>query len=90
LADQRSDRHEIDVGRSRYEAVYFDNPYKISYGGSFLFVVAEDEAQARELAKTARINKYGFSPTDELLGDVKLGKPRIQDLPYAECYHWEE
>lgn len=71
----------------------WNDPYTVSYGGSFLFVVAKDEAQARKLAKTAQINKYGRSPTDGILGDdlaLALGEPRIEDLPHAECYHWEE
>lgn len=68
----------------------WNEPYKISYGSSILYVVANSLMQAKKLAKHAIVQKYGFSDNGTL-GDIKLGEPtRILDLPCAEVYHWEE
>ncbi len=69
----------------------WNEPYAVAYGGSFLFVVAETEEQARELAKTAPVFSNGFSHQEEPLGAMTLGQPlRVIDAPYAECYTWSE
>lgn len=68
----------------------WNNPYGVSYGGSCLYVVAETEDQARALAVTASISKFGDAP-EGALGEQKLGPPdRVVDVPYAEVYEWSE
>jgi hypothetical protein len=72
------------------------NPISVSYGGTCLYVVAEDEAQARQVAERALVSKYGYDPQDVPGKDVprfdkKLGKPdRVCDAPYGEIYYWSE
>jgi hypothetical protein len=68
------------------------NPYHISYGGVFLFAVAEDEAAARELiAKETPRFAYGNYPEKPLVFTGELGPPdRVIDAPYAEVYEWQE
>jgi len=74
----------------------WSRPISVSYGGTCLYVVAEDEAQAVELANKAPISKYGMDP-EGAPGitvprfDRKLGKPdRVIDAPYAEIFYWSE
>lgn len=69
----------------------WNNPYKVSYGGSCLYAIAESEEQAREIAVTAITKSYG-EYNGQMLGDhVKLGAPtRSCDLPYAEVYEWSD
>lgn len=73
----------------------WNDPYQVSYGGSCLYVIANNLREARKLAKTKCVDaSYGGldrknlrnSPTD--IGD----KPptSVHELPWAECYHWEE
>jgi hypothetical protein len=72
------------------------NPISVSYGGTCLYVVAEDEVQAREIASKALVSKYGHKP-EEVVGrdvprfDRKLGKPdRVVEAPCGEIYYWSE
>jgi hypothetical protein len=70
----------------------WNEPYEVSYGSSWLVVVAKTEEQARKLAERAAIRKYGLIlDSDGVLGDsIKLGVPRVENLPFAECYEWSE
>jgi hypothetical protein len=70
----------------------WNNPYDVRYGGSCLYVIANDVDEARKLAKekcydtafgdqwkeNKGVNVYGKEPT------------RVHELPHAECYEWEE
>lgn len=70
----------------------WQNAYPVKYGSACIYVVAESEAQARELASKAGIAKYGYKP--DALSRVPTGMalvtPRIEAVPYAEAYEWEE
>ena len=70
----------------------WNNPHDLKYGGSFLFVAAENEDQAREYARSAPRVPYGMSTwEDQPLGDCVLGSPtRVINTPGGECYEWEE
>ncbi len=69
----------------------WNNPYHVSYGGSFLYVVAKDLRSARVLADKARVIPYGDCLPRGVLGTMKLGKPtRVLELPCAEIYEWSE
>lgn len=68
----------------------WNNPYSVAYGGSFLFVVAGNEEQARNLAASAHVTHYGYPPR-ERNGQTDLGEPdRVIEAPYAEIYEWSE
>ncbi len=63
----------------------------VSYGGSCLYVVAEDEEQARSIAATAKLSKYGHDPRENAGFHKELGKPtRVIEAPCAEVYFWQE
>lgn len=69
----------------------WNNPYHVAWGGSLLYVVANDLKQAKELAaKGAGVSNYGYDPEIKLT--IKnLGEPtRIVNLPCAEVYEWSE
>ena len=67
------------------------NPYSIPYGTSGLFVVAEDEAQARELAKSGECYSYVEYAGGKSAGSIDLGPPtRVVDVPCAEWHEWSE
>jgi len=69
----------------------WNKPYGVPYGGSFLFIAAETEEQAREIAKTTPVISYGSSPPDSMFGEITLGEPtRVIDCPGGECYEWSE
>lgn len=69
----------------------WNDPYGVNYGGSILFVMAEDEASARELAKTCPTIKYGFGKPDGFFCTKPLGAPdRVIEQPGGECYEWSE
>jgi hypothetical protein len=66
------------------------DPYKIRYGSSALFAVAETEEQARALAINAP--RYAYVRFKKDSGaKAELGPPtRIVELPCAEWHEWEE
>jgi hypothetical protein len=66
------------------------NPYKVWYGNSLLFAVAETEEQARMEARQAPGYAFGeFARSNP--GDIPLGAPtRVLDLPCAEWHEWSE
>lgn len=69
---------------------FWDDPFPVEYGGSMLFVVAESEEQARELARTGKTYSYGVYP-ERTTPNIELGKPdRVVDLPCAEWHWWSE
>lgn len=75
----------------------WNEPYKVSYGGACIYVVASSLEEARELAKTAPIAYYGNpAGVGATLGVsrvamTEIGEPsRVLDVPCAECFHWEE
>lgn len=69
------------------------DPYKVSYGSSMVFAVAETLADAKEQAANGIAYKYGeyrqeWSPKDLA---AKLGEPlRVLDLPCSEWHEWSE
>lgn len=68
----------------------WNDPYHIDYGGTCLYVIAESEEQARELAPSAGVSQYGHEPGGGPPQKMELGVPRVHDLPHAEIYHWSE
>ncbi len=73
----------------------WNNPYSVDYGGSCLYVIAKDVEQARELAKSkcADGNYVGLDRKNmrETCVPVDGVEPTsVHDLPYAECYNWQE
>lgn len=69
----------------------WNDPYHVSYGGSILYVVAETEEQARELAVAAPVAAFGNIREEGQKWDFKLGAAdRVLDLPCAEIYEWSE
>jgi hypothetical protein len=70
----------------------WNEPYQVSWGGSFLFIAAESEEQARLLAAIAPKCGYGYrASNDKPLGNIELGPPsRVIDVPGGECYWWSE
>jgi len=71
---------------------FWNNPYKVTYGGSVLFAIAETEEAARKLAAHKCV-RYTFGDSEQGRDNMKviadkLGPPtRIVDLPCAE---WHE
>ena len=69
------------------------DPYRVSYGSSMAFAVAETLEDAKKQAASGRTYSYGkyeqdWNPTE--LGE-KLGEPdRVLDLPCAEWHEWKE
>lgn len=69
----------------------WNNPYSVPYGGSFLFVAAQTEEDARKLAKSVPIVAYGFGRPEKTFGSIELGEPtRVIEAPGGECYQWSE
>jgi hypothetical protein len=64
-------------------------PYRVDYGTSAVFAVAETVEQARAIARGAPAYKYvefGYG-----IRDYDLGEPtRVVDLPCAEWHEWSE
>ncbi len=66
------------------------NPYKVRYGSSMVFAIAESLEAAKQQARHGDGYSYGeFSnaaPTN-----TELGEPtRVVDLPCAEWHEWSE
>ncbi len=70
----------------------WNQPFSVSYGGSILYVLAENLTQARKKALAALDVGFGTSYPDGRTRELKdLGKPdRVIDQPYAEVYWWSE
>jgi hypothetical protein len=74
----------------------WNEPISVSYGSTCLYVVADDEEQAREIAQHALVSKYGSHPEgrpgiDVPSFDKPLGIPtRVIEAPCGEIYYWEE
>lgn len=67
----------------------WNNPYRVSYGSSMAFAVAETEEQAREIATASPA--YAYGEYEQKTPQVKLGAPdRIVELPCAEWHRWSE
>lgn len=72
----------------------WNNPYRVTYGGSCLYAIANTEEEARLIATKAATAPFGnlYSSGGELGEcDALKGPPnRIHELPYAEIYEWYE
>ena len=83
----------------------WNNPYRVSYGSSLVFAVAETLEEARAIAQSraAAWYAYGVYPdgsppyTDNHVSNTSresapmLGEPtRIVDIPCSEWHRWEE
>lgn len=69
----------------------WNNCYRVSYGGSCLYVVAENVDEARKQARYPGISYFGGMPTENTQNCDVTGPPdRVHDIPYAEVYQWEE
>lgn len=70
----------------------WNNPYRVAYGGSFLFVAASTLDKAKKIAKDrAKQYHYGEFLHKDWSGNIPLGEPtRIVDLPGGEWYEWSE
>ena len=68
------------------------DPYRISYGTSGFFAVAETVEQAREIAKSSPRYRYvEFHQEDGEMTEVVLGEPtRIVGIPCGEWHEWSE
>jgi alkanesulfonate monooxygenase SsuD/methylene tetrahydromethanopterin reductase-like flavin-dependent oxidoreductase (luciferase family) len=65
------------------------NPYRVSYGSSLVFAVAESEEAARLAARTG--DAYTFWKYPAPMPGATLGVPdRVVDLPAAEWHEWRE
>ena len=68
---------------------FWNNPYKVAYGMSMVYAVAESIEQANQLARDGKAYSFGEYP--EKTPKVELGLPdRIVDLPCAEWHEWSE
>lgn len=68
----------------------WNEPYRVRYGSSIVYAVAETEEQARELAEKAPKSPYGLGVEN---GGCKLkgrAPDRVLELPCAEIYEWSE
>jgi hypothetical protein len=70
----------------------WNEPYRVTFGGSIIYAVAETEDQARKQAETALVAQYGARPEARAAAQtLVLGEPtRVLDVPCAEIYEWEE
>ncbi len=73
----------------------WNEPYSVNYGGSCLYVIANNVEEARELAKSkcydASFGGFDRKNMKETCVPVDGVEPTsVHDLPHAECYHWEE
>lgn len=81
----------------------WNEPYKIRYGGSIIYAVAETEEAARLAAADSLVKPFGYHdpcadpnpPRTAGLNPAALGPPdRVYEVPaggaVAECYEWEE
>lgn len=66
------------------------DPYRVSYGSSLFFAVAETVEAARDVAARSKAYAYGNHEQSAPPG-VELGEPaRIVDLPCGEWHEWSE
>jgi hypothetical protein len=69
----------------------WNNPYSVSYGGSFLYALADNEDEARKQALSVRITHFGMDPYEAPIELKDLGAPdRVLDGPCAEVFQWSE
>lgn len=67
----------------------WDDPVSDPYGGSTLFVAANNLREARKLAKKSNEFSYGMKSKSKRSIDVDKVKPsRVKKLPYAEYQSW--
>lgn len=67
-------------------------PYRVKYGSSAVFVVAETEEQAREIARSGAAYEYVIGPRPiGWVQTITLGPPtRVVEAPCAEWHEWSE
>lgn len=73
-------------------------PYRVSYGQSMLFIVADTVEHAKALAKTGKVFRFGLDFSDEKrfpgyqqIRNTELGAPdHILDTPCAEWHEFSE
>lgn len=69
----------------------WNHPYRIPYGGSIAYAVAETEDEARERVRSARSQGFGEFPREGSMAlDIDRPPDRILSGPCAEIYEWEE
>ncbi len=80
----------MDTINNRVMKLYvWSNPYRVSYGTTMVFAIAENLEQAKELASKGKA--YAYNEYEEKTPKVGLGDPlRIVDLPCAEWHMWSE
>ena len=67
----------------------WSNPYRVSYGSSMVFAIAETLEQAKDIASKAPA--YSYNEYDQKTPQVNLGEPiRTVELPCAEWHEWSE
>lgn len=67
----------------------WSNPYRVSYGSSMVFAIADSLDEAKEIAANGKA--YSYNEYDQPTPKVSLGEPiRIVDLPCAEWHQWSE
>ena len=68
----------------------WNNPYKVPYGQSMVFAVAETLESAKEVARN-HSKAYSYGEFDCRVPNVELGDPlRVVDLPCAEWHELSE
>lgn len=68
----------------------WNDPYAVSYGSSYLCVVANSEEEAREVARGTKTLTFGEYEKNCRLPD-DLGPPtRVLETPCAEVIEWSE
>lgn len=69
----------------------WNNPTRIDYGASCLYVMAPNLTAARKAALSAADAAFGETWKVERMRLADLGKPtRVLSGPYAEVYWWSE
>lgn len=70
----------------------WNNVFEQNYGGGCLYVLAQDEDQAREQAKSTV--EMAFGCYDKVVRDatteIQRAPDRVMSGPYAEAYTWAE
>lgn len=66
----------------------WEDPFHVRYGTSLYFAVAENTAQARQIAQMA--GRHGLSAQHGTVEALAAEPTRVLDLPAGEWHTWEE
>ena len=75
-------------------AYIWNDPYQVYLGGSYVWVVAESEEEARRIGKTVAHSSFGYEPeggaTMPYPESLDRAPDRVIPLPGGECMQWSE